>query len=388
MSGKSKKQKQKQKKKAPQSKTKVVYVEKKSPLVRGPQTKGQLSGTTKGSIRAKPQQSMTTLSKCGLTYFTAIHAPLSVQGRVCYPGPMPQKSMKVVVTTRGSFNATTNGVGGVGFWPYRMFAQANPGNQAWRIESDPPEYWPAIITSKVTSSASDYNFLNASHQPVSADMGFFAGTSSLFTQSQMDGEPDLVRRQVRLVAAGIRVYYKGAEVDRQGDYIIWRNPNASDAVEYTVDAVSNMLSFNQASTHRVSDQQSAYCSFVPIKESDSDYQADVRPYNGAFIRPDDIRSRLACAILLDGVKAGAPYGFEAKAFFEMTGLGMVTDSSDSDPAAVGVATGAVSNLPLPMTQLEQLRLATANAIVAAKMNGVNLDMGNLARLLPSARDLK
>jgi hypothetical protein len=362
-------------------KTKLVYVQKKSPLTKG---------TSPGDQRPRPFQSArytppsgttsnVTLGRCGANYFHALYDPFTVRGEVCIPGQLAGASRKLTVVSRGQFSLGTAGCGGVAYWPFRMLTSD--------VFVSGLNYFPAIIATGPTYAEDSTNFrFTNSYKPVAdSTVTYTGGLTSEYTTASLGVGTDgtTVQRNARLVAAGIRVSYEGKEVDRSGQYICWQNPMPKATVNAAADDISRFLALNQAARVRVMDSGTAGITYMPRSEADFTYPIMALNYDTDATYQASIVNRLAGAIFIVGGQNLAPYTFEAYAHFEVQGAGITTTPTSTDVESIGIATGAGAGMRVEYNQQVALATAAANAIAIARADGRQLNLGNL--LGPLAR---
>lgn len=345
--------KQKDNKKKAQAKsgkkpTTLVVRQQKSPVIRS----------------ASPHYSM---SKCGQTYMHALYDPFTAEGNICVPALLPLPSQKIKVLTRGTFQLSTSGFGGVAFWPFRMRSRD--------FYMSGPNIMPAVVTSNNTTADTDFKFTNytAFDPAVVTGVTGYAGLTSPYSVADLDTGFD---RAVKLVASGIRVCYEDKEIDRSGVYVTWRNPAVSAATGVAADDLSTFLAYNMASQTRVSDLGSAGVSYLPVVETD--LQAQIASSAGTI--QSGIQGRLAGAVFIANGQPSARYAFECVAHFEVYGRSIPTTPSHSDVQAVSIAVGASTSIPPNPSLSNQLADAVRNAYQRANDNQMSIDLGGLGRL--------
>ena len=310
------------------------------------------------------------LSNCARNYFHALYDPYTVAGEVCIPSGTPTGSQKYKVTTHGTFQVNASGAGGVGFWPYRMVTSD--------IYADAtPVTFPAIVTSYAAYVGTDYPFVNSPFLPAGTLFPSKGGASSPYTVANMTVSGTQIGRTAKLVAAGIRISYNGAEVNRQGQVTVWRNPTLSTFVDATADSLDNFLAQNQASRVRVTDKGTHGFTYLPLDVDDLEYPQTFPPYSGSSPQTNvGAHMRLAGGIFVTDAGNSASFAYEAVAYFEVKGGNIPTSPTPSDPTGVSIAIGASMELPMNQDTAMSLQLAIANARKLAAQNGQQLVLGN------------
>lgn len=297
----------------------------------------------------------------------ALYDPFSVEGSICVPSLLPLPSQKIRVLTRGTFQLSTAGFGGVAFWPYRMRSR-----DFFTIGAN---IMPAVVTSNNTTADTDFKFTNyVQYDPllVTGVTGY-AGLTSPYNVADLDAGGD---RATKLVASAIKVCYEDKEIDRSGVYVTWRNPAVSTAVPVVQDDLSTFLAYNLASQTRVSDLGTAGVTYLPVVETDLQSQIT----SGLSI-VGGIQARLAGAVFIANGQPSARYAFECVAHFEIYGKSIPTTPSHSDVQAVSIAIGASTNVAPNPNLSTQLVETVKNAYQRASDNQMSIDLGGWGRLL-------
>jgi len=303
-------------------------------------------------------------------YFKAIHDPFIDGIAPCIPSQIPQPSMKYSVTTRGDFNISTAGYGGVAFWPFRMLFNDYVSTGIGVVA-------PALVTSKGNSTADkEYPFTNFFNGSVPiGDAGneylYYPGTTSQYTAATFAAGTG---RAAKLVAAGIRVWSMGEVLKSKGSYIIFAPPGSVTWLTADNDTVTKLLGFKQAVRYPLDKGQPVQTSYTP--QRDTDLQTVLEP--GTFSSSlKDLYNRLACMILIENGDPAATYTFEAIAHFELYGTQLPTTPSHADPHAVPVAVGAKSAVA-EVVPSRVLAAGISSAQQNARDNGVELNLQGLA----------
>lgn len=255
------------------------------------------------------------------------------------------------------------------FYPARMlykdFVDAGAGFVA-----------PAIVASTAATSDTDYPFLNSIYwSTTDPNAALFAGASSEYTVASFSPGTG---RAMKLVGAGIKVWSAGKVVQSSGNYILYAPPNAVSTVATDKDTVSELLGWQSAARHRLEIDKAVMATYGPV--IDSDLAAVTQPAV-TVSSTTDIRNRLACAILIQKGDPSADYTFEAVAHFELYGQSVPTTRSHSDVHAVPTAVSAVGMLPSDARS--NLPAAMSRAMASAAQNGVELVLGEAAKVVAS-----
>lgn len=320
-------------------------------------------------------------TRCGLDYIHALYDPFSVLGEPCIPGDFPIESQKFRVTSRGTFNVGTQGVGGIAFWPFRGFY-----SDTFLVNANTNDAV-ALVATTATYAQTDHSYLNSGSPAVAdATISRLHGVTSPYTAVNFK---ENTRRAIKLVAAGLRVSYCGKVTDMQGEYTVWRNPGVSSAIPGTADTMGDLLAQNSASMLRIN-EQTVGVTYFPLRADDlaAVYEPGYNTGDGSSkMFTDPLASRLAGGIAINGATAGAPFTYEFIGFYEALGVGLPKTPSHSDPtmisAAVAASAGPVQpNLPLAFKN--GLAQIATNALSEAVNVAVPLIQENAVRVAGGA----
>lgn len=264
------------------------------------------------------------MTPCGYDYFRALANPFDLDINPCIPGLFPTPSMKYKITTRGTFQVGTQGVGGVAMWPLRgAFSDMTVVGTAQQM---------FLAATNSTYARTDYDFLN-SHRfdpAVRTDLNLYAGSTSMFTAAAFG---NLSNRSIKLVAAGLRVQYVDKVLDMSGNYVTFRNPAPSSSIDASIDTPADLLRVNAADFRRVGEGYVGVA-YRPLLETDTMAVPD--PGYSAVMGSTNFTARLAGGVLVTNAQAGARFAFESVAFYEAYGPGLATTPSHSDPHTLGI----------------------------------------------------
>jgi hypothetical protein len=297
------------------------------------------------------------LSDPSLRWMAALYDP-----QVCAEEPAvpssTQLSQKVKVFSRGSFACGTTGVGFVTLRPNTM------------LTND------AQIAS-MTSASSGGN--TASALSAFTNQSNVTGSNSPFSNSAYGATVNLLAW--KLVGCVLKVKYAGTELNRGGDMLLFESPNHSSLSSLTY---TTMMGFDFTKRIAIDNEWHWVC-WTPSFESETQFSV-ATPSSSA---PDE----LAVVINAAGV-AGAPFDYEAWAWFEVVGTNARGASlSFNDPIGYGAVLGAVN-------QFQQLdSVVGSHGFVAAveeqlnNMSGVAItathqqNWAGLAAFLPALKEL-
>jgi len=260
----------------------------------------------------------TKIAKCTVEYAQALVNPFGArQTMPCVPDSIVMPSLKFQSKVRGTAFTGVNGAGYVLFDPWHMMW--NDGNIAGTSTSAP-----IIFTGVENTAASQLSAVIAGGVFTNPGV-FIANSNSPYTQDDYNANG----RQVRLVAAGLRITYTGSNFRNQGQVYLGRSQsNAS---------FPNNLPFSDFA-------QDNYTSIVPVSRK-SEYTFytpdthDFLSYHNAeeFDAHDGGEDHFAYLIAIDGGDTAEPQAwfFEAVAYFEVIGKGLTLSPSHSDVQGLG-----------------------------------------------------
>lgn len=290
--------------------------------------------------------------KCAAEYSAALVNPFALppETPLCYPGLIAQPSYKFRVRSTGSFTTSADGRGGVGFWPFRMATRdsVNNGNA----------HMAATIATGPTYAQSDYVFCNTSAWDVTnltCTVGY--GYNSPYVVADLAAN---TARALRLVAAGLRVWYEGKLIDTAGRYIIYRHTHPTIGMPPALDSQQDLTAMPSTAVIQLSANATPTLAYRPILEADVFMQPTpmtlsntVGIDNAAGSQSSySVRNRFAGGIFVEDSTAGAKFYYEAIAYFELIGQWNTMSQSHSAPASLGplveVANHAPVSVPAPV----------------------------------------
>jgi hypothetical protein len=258
------------------------------------------------------------ISKCVREYAGAVVNPFGTRGVMpCIPDNIILPSMKIQTRSRGVFSTGTMGVGFVTLNPWLMVR--NDGGFAETTHSFPitytlPEYTGFVYTNTVVLGALPVGVTTANSNSMFDD-GFIAN-------------PD---RQLRLVAAGLKVTYIGSNFRNQGRLVLARNQ--SNAAFDDGSTTSDLLNDNYNQSLPIS-RKSEYVFYSP----DSYFLNGYNAFNANYDPNNGAADRRPLLIMIDGGDTDTPqsWQFEAVAYFEIIGPNLTLSKSHSDPEGLAM----------------------------------------------------
>lgn len=175
--------------------------------------------------------------------------------------------------------------------------------------------------------------------------------------------------EVRLVAAGLKVQYRGTELNRAGDIILYRNPsNNSEPIATT----SGLLASHHCTRAPV-DRKWHSVTYRPTKPEQYSYHPFEYAYNEGGVSSTHATAfpMDACVIGVSGAVAGESFIVEADMYFEVVGPRRTLTHTPSDP--VGMSAVVSSNTTIQNTrQPEHEEKAMAKAMTDHVKNSLTI----------------
>jgi hypothetical protein len=267
------------------------------------------------------------IRNCTLEYASALVNPFGTRATMpCIPDNVVIPSYKLQTKCRGVFSTGTMGLGFVLFDPWKMCYK--DGSFAGTFSTFPLLY-----------SGSPYAQANVNWQiagGVPFDLGMHgANSNSLFNAGDL--EEAASNRQIRLVAAGLKIQYVGSNLYNQGRVTIARvSGNANFPTTYTG---NDLLIDNYTNTMPVS-RKSEYTFYTPDDHSLLSYH----PLSN-YVAANGGVDHFAYTIVIEGGSLTNPqsWAFEAVAYFEIIGRALTLSPSHSDVENMG---HALESLPV------------------------------------------
>lgn len=167
---------------------------------------------------------------CVVHYAQALRNPFGTDEAVCLPTDLAIPSQKMKLVLQGTMEVGTQ-IGFVNFNPYNAFNSAAT-NTIHAIVASTSAYTLGTITNDSSATGVTANdFTQSPYTP--ADSSSSTGVN------------------VRVVAAGLRVWYAGPELSRAGTYFALRDPNNTSLFGLSVDA---MGAFQNIMVERVTNE--------------------------------------------------------------------------------------------------------------------------------------
>lgn len=256
------------------------------------------------------------LNDCSLHYALALSDPWDCPEPPCVPDNITIESYKFNVRARGTFGIGTNGTGFVAINPYCPYEQSAPN---------------AIFGYSTTIAYAGINIYNPALPGVAN-----INTNSSFPYTNSDS----YEQAYRVVGAGIKVCYAGNEMNRQGQYTIYRDPS-NGAIAFG-SSLDNLLTMRESSLAPV-DKEWHCALWKPVSASDITYASrgiDIDSGTGSKL----FAMNPSIIVGVTGGSAGASVSYDVIVWFEMTGRNMpVVSVSHTDPIGYSMASAAVSS---------------------------------------------
>lgn len=259
------------------------------------------------------------LRPCTAEYAVALVDPFgSRKTDPCIPDSIVLPSNKLQTKVRVTMQSGANGTGFVLFDPWHM--AWNDGGIDGTVTSAPVLYTDAsypisLVNTTIVAGA----FVNPGIKQ--------ANSNSPFQQADYINNG----RQLRLVAAGLRVQYTGSNFRNQGQVYLARTqsnvsfPNLFDIALLTQDNYTSIVPVSR---------KSEYTFYTPDTH-------DLLSYHPAdyFDAADGGNNRFAYAIVIVGADLEAPqsWSVEAISYFEIIGSGLTLTKSHGDPEGMAAA---------------------------------------------------
>lgn len=287
----------------------------------------RIKRTAKQRVVKSQQKSQlkTIVSKCTREYASALVNPFGTrQVMPCIPDNIVLPSYKFQSKCRGVFSTGTLGAGFVSLNPFTMAAGDNALVGAF---CDAP-----VVFTTLLYNQNNYGFTVAggafTTPGVSATNGNSQNTSA-FLNAQ--------GRQLRLVAAGLKIQYIGSMFRNQGRCVLYKQQGNANAPN--PQTASGLLNDNYTVSVPVS-RKAEYTFYTP----DSHDLLNYDPYS-AYVPSTGAIDRRSLVILVEGGDLASPqsFEFEATAYFEVVGPNLTLSASHADPGGQGAV---LSSLPI------------------------------------------
>lgn len=262
---------------------------------------------------ARARASQFRLSSCADGYLHVIANPFDMEGDFCIPDEWEIPSKKIKCLDRGYITA---GAGGLGF-----------------LIASPKGATNSSVCQSVTVGSYAKNFVS-----FLATDGVLGTAVSQFPYSSTDMTGGNLA--VRLVACGMKVRYIGTELNRSGQLVIVRLPNANSALNTFNGKTASQLASIQGSVTRPVVKRWEGLFFVPMESDDFDYITS----DSAI---DNAGRAATMGIFWSGGAPDTQMEFEIVRFYEVIARnGFSIDNvtkSDSDTVGLSAVKNAVTN---------------------------------------------
>lgn len=286
----------------------------------------RLRKNKKKKVQKQTTQTLHTIvSKCTKEYAAALVNPFGArQVLPCIPDNIVMPSLKLQTKIRGVFSTGTLGTG---------FVVLNP----WQMLSNDNGFGTTAINSPVVSTTNAYP-LNSFSISVAGGMFVQPGLTASNSNSDLNiAFTTTAGRQMRLVAAGLKVQYIGSSFRNQGRVVLATNTANTPFANFVTGA--GLLLNNYNISVPVS-RKSEYVFYRPDSHGllsyfdYSSYLPSLTPANA---------DRKSLLIYVEGGDTEVPqsFEFEAVAYFEIIGPNMTLSTSHSDPSGLGATLSAL-----------------------------------------------
>lgn len=264
----------------------------------------------------------TPLSVCGLEYLRAQYDPWHCKEPPCVPDAIAIPSYKFSTFIRGTMKiaAPADSIGYVFMNPYSI------ANSVAASVNNTDYIAPVWATNGVIGSPDYSNRLNLNifTNPSVIIAGVDKVVTPFYWNSQVSGL-NMVQELTantfniycwRPVGGGIKMQYSGVADSRQGQYILWEDPQNSPYVGATSLVTATLLQNAEAKFTVVDDKQVAV-TYHPRNMNDFQY-SDNWYNNPATANASDLAQYHTMGIIVQG-NPGGTYTFECVMHWEMTG---------------------------------------------------------------------
>jgi len=286
------------------------------------------------------------LTKCGLEFILAQFNPWhpSLIGP-CMPDLITTPSRKIKYMVKGSFSIGSSNVGFVSFNPYLPF-----GSEAF---SGPPAN--PNFAAPVWKTQSSYASSAIALQDAVSSSGIVpSGLTHAYLDSEFiadDNTNSNVRKNIydwRVVAAGIKMKYSGAPLNRQGTYVLYENQN-NDAqlTDNPVTTESDLLQMDTGVTQLAIDEREHFVVWHPRNKWDFDYISESTfDLETNSFTVSEVARYVPLLIAAFGGEPGATVTFDIVVHYEFVGSGIPSKTkSESDQGALGANANGIPKAP-------------------------------------------
>jgi hypothetical protein len=284
----------------------------------------KMQSRTQYTPRSKPVRTQMKLSDCLLSYARASIDPFDVAlSNVCIPDGVTVPSYKFKTTINGQFVVGTTGVGYVALNPFLGIAND------WIDQNPGYINKPAVAT----TAAYDQNGITITPLLFTGARINTYNSSSFFTSAQVE------TGSMRLVAAGLEVFYTGRTLDQAGALTILQEDGLRPfPVNNTIESIRNNP---RSRTCTVSKDARCYLSYYPTSEAFNSYRP-VSVYAPSLTptvaNTDGVYTPLL--IFVTGSTTGTSFQFKVVQYYECQIDGMDASPSHSDPAGFAAFSSA------------------------------------------------
>lgn len=324
------------------------------------------------------------LSDCGRKYATALTNPFGmVDGRMtaenadrsedgshaCIPSFPPLKSRRLKSFMSGTFYGGSDGYGSISFAPRRL-ANNYPLFMDWA---------PILATGPAAADTGRFPPTLDTHVAVPPVYNQFSLNTDYTTTACV--VVNNVGIKSRVVSAGLRIRYVGAELTRAGIIHAIEEPDHASIAGFTSAVVGGF----ESSFRSPVDREWTSLVYTPVEGPDFEYLLDWAS-NSSGAPPNTYPHFMG--FLLEGVPPGSAFEFEAVVLTEVNGRGVrdLTES-ESDPLGFASVLNTISptrqanlNMQGPRVTQNDMGKAVVALTGASNMRGIVQTVGNVANL--------
>jgi hypothetical protein len=256
------------------------------------------------------------LSQCSTIYALAMSNPFLDLNDACVPDNNTSPSYKFSVRGTGSFSIGTGGVGYVIFGPKRFGNDFSASNSP--IYFTGSTYAGTTITTNTATAGVNNNNLARFPFPLA--------------------EVAPLDKKLRVVGAGIRIFYQGTELNRGGTILAFREMNNNSC---NGASESTLASWTNTKLVPV-DRRKHSVTWKPVQSSDFDYYDspnDVSQNNSTYYA--NAYGPCCMGFLVSGSTTGNSFKYEIVTHYECLGSNVRQSPSSADSAGMSAVFSAI-----------------------------------------------
>jgi hypothetical protein len=265
-----------------------------------------------------PRLTKSTISECTLLYAQASIDPFAKLDKdPCIPDAICVPSFKYNTTARGTAKAGAGGICYIAFNPWDMAVNDN-GNSTTHIDQ------PLVFT----TDAYDLTYLSVDPLLIGTKLAT-TNSNSFFSVAAFETPlATTTRPTLRLVAAGLEIFYTGQLLDQSGAITTFQNGGLQpQPTDRTPDVIKKDP---RAVTCAVSKDARCYISYYTTSTEFLNYRP-LDDFRASNINSPDFTNNHPLIIVITGAEPGISFEFYAKSYFEAVLPGMNATPSEADP---------------------------------------------------------